>query len=116
MVHGKSFSDVHYYIAFHPGPVLPPKADGSPLGPKIAVIQQRILLVAERGLPELCGVALGDAEVLSCEGPVGKDGLDFAEHVAEDQAQLGQVAAVGRRLLEHLLLPVLEKLDRLERE
>jgi len=42
---------------------------------------------------------------------VGEYGLQFAEHVGEDQAELGEIAAVVGVLVEHLLLALLEQLD-----
>ena len=52
-------------------------------------------LVSERPSPELCGVGLGDAEVVALEEAVGEDGLELGQHVTEDQRQLGEVPPEG---------------------
>lgn len=69
--------------------------------------------VPEALLPEFSRVRLGDAKLIAGEHPVGKDGLELGQHVAEHEAELGEVTAVVRRLVEHLLLALLEQLDRL---
>ncbi len=81
------------------------------IGEKLFGSLKQFSLVSEGVLPEVRGVALGDPEGVAGEGAVGEDGLELAEHVTEDEAELGEVAAVRRAVVEHLLLAVLKQLD-----
>lgn len=74
-------------------------------------LKRCILPVSEVGPPELGGVALGDAKLIAGEDAVREDGLQLAEHVTEDEAELGEVAPVVAVLVEHLLLAFLEQFD-----
>ena len=56
--------------------------------------------------PEICGVTFGNSEGVPREHPLGEHGLQLAEHVAEHQAELRQVAPVVRIFVEQLLLPL----------
>lgn len=69
--------------------------------------------VPEALLPELRRIRLGDAKLIAGEHPVRKYGFQLGQHVAEHEAEFGEVTAVVRRLVEHLLLALLEQLDRL---
>ena len=68
-------------------------------------------LVTKWSLPEVGRVRFRDPEVVSGEAAVGEDGLDLTEHVAEDEAEFGQISSMLRRFLEHLLLPIFEEFD-----
>lgn len=67
-------------------------------------------LVSEGTPPELGGVGLGDAEVVTMKLTVGEDGLQLSQHVAEDERQFGEVAPVDvkirreRRVRSHTCL------------
>lgn len=67
--------------------------------------------VPESFLPKVGGVGFGDAKLVTGKDAVGEDGLELREHMAEDEAEFGQVPAVMRRLVEHLFLAFLEQLD-----
>lgn len=69
--------------------------------------------VPEALLPEFSRVRLGDAKLIAGEHPTGKYGLQLGQHVAEDEAEFGKITAIVRRLVEHLLLTLLEQFDRL---
>lgn len=63
--------------------------------------------------PKFGRVRLGDAKLIAGKHPVGEYRLQLGQHVAEDEAELGEVATIVGRLVEHLLLALLEQLDRL---
>lgn len=67
--------------------------------------------VAKVDFPKVSSIGLGDPKLVPGKEPVGEERLQLAQHVGEDQAQLGQVAAVVAVLVKHLLLALLEQLD-----
>lgn len=69
--------------------------------------------VREAFLPKFGRVRLGDAKLIAGEHPVGKNRLELGQHVAEDEAELGEITTIVGRLVKHLLLALLEQLDRL---
>lgn len=71
------------------------------------------LPLAERLLPELSGIALGDPELVPCEGALRKRRLQLRKHVREDERQFGELPSLKRRLIEHLFFAFLEETQRL---
>ncbi len=67
--------------------------------------------IPKAGLPELGSIALGDPKLIAGVKTLGEDGLELAEHMAEDQTELGQVPPIVGVLVEQALLPLLEQLD-----
>jgi len=53
------------------------------------------------------------ASALVGEHSIGKYGFQLGQHVTEHEAEFGEITAVVRRLVKHLLLAFLEQLDRL---
>lgn len=52
------------------------------------------LLVSKKLPPELSSICFGDPEVISLELAIGKDRLDFCQHVTEDKGQLCEIPSV----------------------
>lgn len=71
------------------------------------------LPIAEIRPPEIGRIRFGNPKLVPGKNAVREDGLQLAEHVREDETQLGQIPPIMRILVEHLLLALLEQFDRL---
>lgn len=52
------------------------------------------LLVSKEFLPEFSSICFCDPEVISLELAIGKDCLNFCQHVTEDQRQFCEIPSV----------------------